>query len=109
MSEEKNQRAIVRSGGKQFSVSVGEKVKVDTLDAEPGDKVELSEVLALFGDGSAKVGTPLLDGAKVTASVVANGKGKKLTVFKKKRRKGYRLKKGHRQQHSELLIEGIEA
>jgi len=94
--------AIVRTGGKQFRVEQGAKVRVPSIEGEVGASVEL-DVLAT----AEKVGAPLVDGAKVTATVVDHGRGEKIVVFKKKRRKQYKRTKGHRQGYTTLKIESI--
>ncbi len=96
--------AIIRTGGKQYQVSTGERLRVEKIDGNVGDSVELSEVL-MVGDGDdVKIGQPTLEGAKVTARIVEQGKARKVLVFKKKRRKGYRVKRGHRQLFTALEI-----
>jgi large subunit ribosomal protein L21 len=94
--------AIVRTGGKQFHVEQGAKVRVPSIEGEVGASVDL-EVLAT----AEKVGAPLVDGAKVTATVVDHGRGEKIIVFKKKRRKQYKRTKGHRQGYTTLKIDSI--
>jgi large subunit ribosomal protein L21 len=94
--------AIVRSGGKQFRVEKGAKVRVPSLQSEVGAAVDL-EVLAT----TEKIGAPLVDGAKVTATVVDHGRDQKIVVFKKKRRKQYKRTKGHRQGYTTLKIDSI--
>jgi len=94
--------AIVRTGGKQFRVEKGAKVRVPSIEGEVGASVEL-DVLAT----AEKVGAPLVDGAKVMATVVDHGRGEKIIVFKKKRRKQYKRTKGHRQGYTTLKIESI--
>lgn len=100
--------AVVRTGGKQYKVSPGEKIRVEKLEAEPGATVELGEVLLAAADGSVRVGTPLVSGVKVTAKVVEQAKGKKILVFKKKRRKNERRKRGHRQLVTTLEVLEIQ-
>ena len=99
--------AIVEIAGQQFKVERGNKVYVHRLEASEGDKVEFDNVLLIDNDGKIEVGTPSVDGAKVAATVLSHLKGDKTIVFKKKRRKGYRVLKGHRQQFSQILIQGI--
>ena len=94
--------AIVRTGGKQFRVEKGAKVRVPTIKGDVGASVDL-EVLAT----AEKVGAPLVDGAKVSATIVDHGRGEKIVVFKKKRRKQYKRTKGHRQGYTTLKIESI--
>lgn len=107
MSENKPY-AVVKSSGKQLRVSAGDKVVVNQLEAEIGSVVTLSEVLALGnGAGDIKIGTPLLAGASVTAKVLSHGRAKKVIIFKKRRRKGYTKKQGHRQDQTTLLIQAI--
>jgi large subunit ribosomal protein L21 len=98
--------AIVRAGGKQFSVEKGASIRVPSLKQDVGASVEL-EVLAATIDNETKVGTPLLDGAKVTATVVDHGRAPKIVVFKKKRRKHYKRTQGHRQGYTTLKIDSI--
>lgn len=98
--------AIVQTGGKQFRVTKGEVIRVPQLAAEKGAKIEL-DVLAR-GDGDrVEIGTPVLQGASVTATVLGHGRGPKIIVFKKKRRKQYKKKQGHRQDFTEVRIEAI--
>lgn len=98
--------AIIRTGGKQFRVEKGAKIRVPALKQEVGASVDL-EVLATSDDKDTKVGAPLVDGAKVTATVVDHGRAPKIVVFKKKRRKHYKRTKGHRQGFTTLRIESI--
>ena len=99
--------AVVRTGGKQYKVQKDDVVKVEKLDGEAGSKIDLDEVLFVGGDKAAKVGNPLVKGAKVVAEIIAQDKGPKITVFKKKRRQNYRRKKGHRQQITVLRVTKI--
>ena len=101
--------AIFETGGKQYKVEEGSVIFVEKLDAKEGETVTFDKVLAT-GDGeSANFGTPLLDGAKVTAKVEKQGKAKKIYVFKMKRKKNERSKKGHRQPYTKLIVESINA
>lgn len=100
-------QAIIKTGGKQYRVATGDKLRIEKLPAEVGSEVSFDEVLLLGKGEAAKVGTPLVDGAKVSAKVVAHGRGKKLIVYKFKRRKNYRRKNGHRQPYTEVEITGI--
>ena len=101
--------AVVRTGGKQLRVSPGEAVRVEKLPGAVGDNVVFSEVLLLASDeGAARVGTPTVAGAKVVGTITAQDRGKKITVFKMKRRKGYRRKQGHRQSYTEVRVDKIE-
>ncbi len=99
--------AVVKTGGKQLRVRAGDVVKVERLAGESGDRVELDQVLLVGGD-SVRVGTPLVEGARVVATICGEASGPKIRVFKHKRRKGYRLHMGHRQHYTQLKIESIE-
>ena len=99
--------AIIRTGGKQYQVAAGERLRVEKLAGEVGDTVELNDVLLVAEGDDVKVGQPVVDGAKVTAQIVEQGKSKKIVVFKKKRRKGYKVKQGHRQLYTALEIKDI--
>ena len=98
--------ASIATGGKQYKVSEGDVIKVEKLDAEVGAKVTFDDVLLVGGD-TVKVGTPTVDGAKVEASVVSEGKGKKVIVYKYKRKTGYHKKNGHRQLFTQVKIDSI--
>lgn len=99
--------AIVRTGGKQYQVANGDQVRVEKLEGNVGDSIDLNDVLMVVDGEEVKIGQPVLDNAKVTATIAEQGKEKKVIVFKMKRRKGYRLKKGHRQSFTALKIEQI--
>ncbi len=101
--------AVVRTGGKQFRVEPGTSVRVEKLDGAVGDSIELSEVLLVGEKDSATIGTPLVAGAKVVGTITAQGRGPNITIFKMKRRKGYRRKSGHRQSYNEIRVDQIEA
>ncbi|MBC5629822.1 50S ribosomal protein L21 [Clostridium sp. NSJ-6] len=101
--------AVLTTGGKQYKVSEGDVIYVEKLNVEVDSNVELTEVLAVSNGETLKVGTPVVEGAKVVAKVVAQGKAKKITVFKYKAKKDYRRKNGHRQPYTKLVIEKIEA
>lgn len=101
--------AVLSTGGKQYRVQEGDVIFVEKLNAEVDSTVELTEVLAVSNGEALKVGTPVVEGAKVVAKVVAQGKAKKITVFKYKAKKDYRKKTGHRQPYTKLVIEKIEA
>ena len=99
--------AVFRTGGKQFRAEPGTRIRVPSLEVEPGESVTFEDVL-LAGDGDkVSVGTPLLQGATVTAEVLKHGKDKKVIVFKRKRRKGYRKKQGHRQRFTEIRVSEV--
>ncbi|MCP1101072.1 large subunit ribosomal protein L21 [Aequitasia blattaphilus] len=100
--------AIIATGGKQYKVEEGDVIKVEKLGVEAGEKVTFDQVLAVSND-DLKVGSPVLAGASVEASVVENGKGKKVIVYKYKRKTGYHKKNGHRQQYTAVKIEKINA
>jgi len=100
--------AVIKTGGKQYKVSVDDLVKIEKIDGAVGDTIELDQVL-MVGGAEVKLGTPLVPGAKVKAQIVAQEKDKKIIVFKSKRRKGYRKKNGHRQPITRLKVAAIEA
>jgi large subunit ribosomal protein L21 len=99
--------AVVRTGGLQFRVSEGDLIRVPRMKSEVGEAIEMPDVLALSVGGDVKVGRPVVESAFVRAEVIAHGKSRKVIVFKKKRRKDYRVKKGHRQGFTEIRITGI--
>ena len=99
--------AVVKTGGKQYRVSAGEKLKVEKLAAEVGQEIVLDQVLAVADGDTLKTGTPLVAGAKVKAKVIAQGRGEKVHIFKLRRRKHYRKSQGHRQSYTEIEILGI--
>ena len=101
--------AVVRSGGKQYRVSPGGSVRVEKLAGEVGSSITLDEVLMVGGEGDVKIGAPTVDGASVSGTIVAQGRGPKIRVFKMKRRKGYRRTQGHRQDYTEIRIDGISS
>lgn len=101
--------AVVRTGGKQVRVAPGEAVRVEKLEGAVGDKIELNEVLLVGGEGDPRIGTPLVEGAKVVGTITAQDRGEKIIIFKMKRRKGYRRKAGHRQHYTEVHVDTIEA
>ena len=99
--------AVVKTGGKQYRVSAGEKLKVESIPAEVGAEVVLGEVLCVANGDDMTMGTPLVSGASVTAKVVSHGRGEKVRIFKMRRRKHYRKTQGHRQNYTEIEIVGI--
>lgn len=101
--------AIIETGGKQFKVTEGDTLFIEKLPVESGETVTFDKVLAVIDGDKITVGTPVVAGAKVDASVVKNGKGKKVIVFKYKPKKGYRRKQGHRQPYTKVTIGKIEA
>jgi large subunit ribosomal protein L21 len=101
--------AVFKTGGKQYRASTGDVLKVEKIEAEKGATLELDQVL-MVGDGEdVKIGTPYLEGGKVTATVIEQGRRKKITIIKFKRRKNYRRKAGHRQYFTQIEITGIDA
>ena len=100
--------AIVRTGGKQYQVEVGDTLRVEKLQGEVGDTVDDDVLLVVDGE-TVTIGQPVVEGAKVVAKVLEQGRHKKIIVFKKKRRQGYQVKKGHRQMYTALKIETISA
>jgi len=100
--------AVFQTGGKQFRAEAGARLRIPTLDAEPGESVTFDHVL-LTGDGeeAVQVGVPVVDGASVKAEVLRHGRADKIIVFKRKRRKGYRKKQGHRQNFTEIRIDEV--
>ncbi len=100
--------AIIKTGGKQVKVEAGQEIYVEKLNADVDSTVEFGEVLILGGD-DVKVGAPLVEGAKVVATVIKHARAKKITVFKMKAKKNYSRKQGHRQPYTKVRIEKIEA
>lgn len=101
--------AIIKTGGKQYRVAAGDTIKVETLNAEVGSQVTLSEVLAVSDGNELKVGAPFVEGASVTATVVSHGRHDKVCIFKMRRRKHSIKSAGHRQNYTELKIDSIAA
>jgi large subunit ribosomal protein L21 len=101
--------AVIMTGGKQYRVVQGEKVRVEKLDVAEGDSVELEKVLMVADGDDIKIGAPYIDGGKVTAKVNAHGRGDKVEIIKFKRRKHHMKRQGHRQAYTELEITGISA
>jgi large subunit ribosomal protein L21 len=101
--------AVIRTGGKQYRVSEGDVVKIEKLTGEVGEKIIMDDVLFVGGEGDVKIGAPLVANAKVTGEIVGQDRAKKIIVFKKKRRKGYMRRQGHRQYQTELKITAIDA
>lgn len=101
-------RAIIETGGKQFTVAPEQTIRVPTIPAEAGETITLDRVLYAAEGSDIRIGDPHLDGATVTAEIVKHGRGRKITVYKAKRRKRHRRKQGHRQNFTELRVTGIE-
>jgi large subunit ribosomal protein L21 len=99
--------AIVKTGGKQYRVAAGDQIVVERIKGDVGSEISLSEVLAIGGDATPLIGTPLVAGAAVSARIVQQPRTTKVIVFKKKRRKNYRRKRGHRQDVTVLKIQAI--
>ena len=100
-------QAVIVTGGKQYNVSEGDTLYIEKLNAEAGDKVSFDQVLAIVDGENSKFGTPTVEGAKVEASVVKNGKGKKIYVFKYRPKKDSKSMRGHRQPYTKVQIEKI--
>ena len=99
--------AVIKTGGKQYKVTVGQKLKVEQIPAELDSQIELNEVLMIADGESVTVGAPLIDGAIVTAKVIAHGRGDKVRIFKMRRRKHYQKHQGHRQNFTQIEIVSI--
>ncbi|MDW8337419.1 MAG: 50S ribosomal protein L21 [Tepidimonas sp.] len=99
--------AVIKTGGKQYRVAAGEKIKVEQIAADVGQEIVIDQVLAVGNGADIRVGTPLVSGATVTAKVVAHGRGEKVRIFKLRRRKHYQKRQGHRQNYTELEIGSI--
>ena len=100
--------AVIKTGGKQYLVSPGQKIKIEKLDKKEGDEVVFNEVLLLDQDEKLEIGFPTVKGVKVTGKVIKQGKAKKVIIFKYKAKKRYQVKKGHRQKFTEVEITKIE-
>ena len=101
--------AVIKTGGKQYRVATGEKIKVEQIPADIGQEIILDQVLMVGGGDAVKVGAPMVEGAKVVATVVAHGRGEKVRIFKMRRRKHYQKRQGHRQNFTEIEISAINA
>ena len=99
--------AVIKTGGKQYRVEEGDKLRVESLDADEGETISLESVLMVCDGDKVSVGSPELAGASVSAKVLSHGRGKKIDIIKFRRRKHYRRQMGHRQSYTELKIEGI--
>jgi large subunit ribosomal protein L21 len=101
--------AVIKTGGKQYRVAPGEKIKVEQIPADVGAEITLDQVLMVGEGESVTIGAPVIDGAQVKATVLAQGRGPKIKIFKMRRRKHYQKHQGHRQNYTEIRIDGISA
>ncbi|MBU1690110.1 MAG: 50S ribosomal protein L21 [Sulfuricella sp.] len=101
--------AVIKTGGKQYRVAPGEKLKIEQIPADIGSEIVLDQILMVADGEAVTVGTPLVSGATVKATVVAHGRGDKVQIFKMRRRKHYQKHQGHRQNYTEIRIDGIAA
>jgi large subunit ribosomal protein L21 len=101
--------AVIKTGGKQYRVAPGEKLKIEQIPADIGSEIVLDQILMVADGEAVTVGTPLVSGATVKATVVSHGRGDKVQIFKMRRRKHYQKHQGHRQNYTEIRIDGITA
>lgn len=101
--------AVIKTGGKQYRITAGQKLKIEQIPADIGQEISLDQVLSVGEGDTLKIGVPFVDGAKVTATVLAQGRHDKIKIFKMRRRKGYRRTQGHRQNYTEIRIEAVNA
>ena len=101
--------AVIKTGGKQYRVAAGEKIKVEKIEADVGQEITIDQVLAIGNGAELQVGTPWVAGARVTATVLAQGKHDKVRIFKMRRRKHYQKRQGHRQTFTEIQIGSVNA
>ena len=101
--------AVIRTGGKQYKVAAGEKIKIEQIAADVGQEIVIDQVLAVGNGADLKVGTPLVAGANVQATVLAQGRHDKVRIFKMRRRKHYQKRQGHRQNFTEIQISAVNA
>ena len=99
--------AVIKTGGKQYQVSIGEKLKIESIPAEVGSQITFTEVLMIADGDNVVIGSPIVAGGNVTASVVSLGRHKKVRIFKMRRRKHYQKRQGHRQDYTEIQIDAI--
>jgi large subunit ribosomal protein L21 len=109
MADKQKKYAVIKTAGKQFTVAAGDKFSVDRVEAKEGETVTFPEILLVAEGDNVQVGTPQVAGASVKAKVLAHDKNDKLVIYKKRRRKGYTKKKGHRQSITTFVVESIEA
>jgi len=100
--------AVIKSGGKQYKVAAGEKLKIEQIPTQVGEKVSLDQVLMVSQGDKVSVGSPLVDGAVVSATVLGHGRADKVKIFKMRRRKHYQKRQGHRQNFTEVMIDEIK-
>jgi large subunit ribosomal protein L21 len=101
--------AVIKTGGKQYKVAAGEKIKIEQIAADVGQEITIDQVLAVGSGGDLTVGTPLVTGASVVATVLAQGRHDKVRIFKMRRRKHYQKRQGHRQNFTEIQISAVNA
>ncbi|MFW8565006.1 50S ribosomal protein L21 [Orrella sp. 11846] len=101
--------AVIKTGGKQYRIAAGEKLKIEQIPADIGQEITLDNILSVGEGDQIKIGTPTVEGAVVKAKVLAHGRHDKIKIFKMRRRKHYRKQQGHRQNYTEILIESISA
>jgi large subunit ribosomal protein L21 len=101
--------AVIKTGGKQYRVTAGEKIKVEQIPADVGTEISLDQVLMVGAGDTVKIGTPMLTGVTITAKVISQGRHPKVNIFKMRRRKHYQKHQGHRQNYTELEIGAITA
>jgi large subunit ribosomal protein L21 len=101
--------AVIKTGGKQYKVATGEKIKIEQIAADVGQEIVIDQVLAVGDGADLKVGTPLVEGASVKATVLAQGRHAKVRIFKMRRRKHYQKRQGHRQNFTEIQISAVDA
>ena len=101
--------AVIKTGGKQYRVAPGEKIKIEQIPADVGAQITLDQVLMVSDGDALKLGNPLVSGAKVSATVLGHGRGPKIKIFKMRRRKHYQKRQGHRQNYTELRIDAVTA
>lgn len=99
--------AVIKTGGKQYKVAVGDKLKIEVIPADIGGKITITDVLMVADGDNVVVGSPVVDGASVAASVIGTGRHKKVRIFKMRRRKHYQKSQGHRQNYTEIQIDSI--
>ncbi len=99
--------AVIKTGGKQYRVAAGDEIRIEKLEGQPGDTLSLGPVLMLGSDEGVTVGSPVIDGAQVIGELLDTNRARKIIVFKRKRRKGYRKKQGHRQGFTEIRIDEV--